>query len=574
MISTQSIGSKIFGLAVLLLLLTVALAVFLLLEAAQTRRETEVLVRFDQPLVRSVEQINEFGLRRRLAFERWFGALNAARPNPEAIAEASTDFTHFTARIQAESATALALLDSFPSSRRQPPELAEVRLLLQLIASAYGTISTRQEELLRLQRAGEHLKADELLGGVADLMRQVQEQRSLAQQKMTAFSAAAGQAIARHQQRVQTLAIAATISTVLLGLLLAAVITRRLTRPVRSLIRALRTVQGGDLEVQLPVESADEVGALTDSFNYFIRELRTKERIKQMFGKYIDPRVVEQVLLQPGTAGTAGERRVMTVLFADLVGFTALCERLTPAFIVAVVNRHFGLQAQTIQAHQGVVDKFIGDSVMAFWGPPFAPQASQASLACRAALAQLAVLETLRRELPELIGQRQGAPRVDLRIGLATGEVVVGNIGSENTRSFTVIGDTVNLASRLESLNRLYGTCILLSEGTARAVAQEFELRELDAVAVKGKSEPTLVFELLGPAGSLPADQARLRQLYAEGLAAYRAQDWDAAESRFRQCLEARPGDGPSRTLLDRLPALRRTPPPQDWDTVFVATQK
>ena len=264
----------------------------------------------------------------------------------------------------------------------------------------------------------------------------------------------------------------------------------------------------------------------------------------------------------------------MTVLFADLVGFTSLSERLTPALMVAVLNRHFGLQAQALQEHHGVVDKFIGDAVMAFWGPPFVISDDHALLACRAATAQLAALDVLRRELPELTGLRKDAPHVDLRIGICTGEVIVGNIGSENTRSYTVIGDTVNLTSRIEGANRVYGTRVLLAESTVIAAGNEIETRELDAIAAKGKSEPARIFELLGATGGVSEPVLRLRDRYRDALAAYRARDWERAEAEFRGCLEQTPDDVPSKLMLDRVVALREHPPAADWNGVWQLSEK
>ena len=265
--------------------------------------------------------------------------------------------------------------------------------------------------MLDLQRSGQHEKANALLNLLNDIQRTVQTQRESLQNKMAELSAASALAVASRQRYVLWLTIAATASTVLLGLVVAAIITDRLTQPVRSLASAIRDVQKGNLNVQLPVRSTDEVGALTDSFNFFVQELRAKEQIKQTFGKYIDPRILERVLLQPGVASVAGGRQRMTVLFADLVGFTSLSERLTPSLMVTLLNRHFGLQALAIQEHKGVVDKFVGDSVMAFWGPPFTQAEDHALLACRAAWGQLAALDVFRRELPELTGLRKDAAR-------------------------------------------------------------------------------------------------------------------------------------------------------------------
>jgi adenylate cyclase len=227
------------------------------------------------------------------------------------------------------------------------------------------------------------------------------------------------------------------------------------------------------------------------------------------------------------------------------------------------------LQSQAIQEHHGVVDKLIGDAVMAFWGVPFVRDDEHAALACRAALAQITALELLRRELPQITGQRTGGPEIDLCIGICSGEVVVGNIGSENARSFTVIGDTVNVASRIESANRIYGTHVLLGETTAQEVGGAFELREIDAITAKGKTEPVKVYELLGVAGSTDAARLFLRDKYSLALAAYRAQDWEAAERLFGECTGLDPRDRASRLMLDRVKSLRGNPPGAGWDGVW-----
>jgi adenylate cyclase len=316
------------------------------------------------------------------------------------------------------------------------------------------------------------------------------------------------------------------------------------------------------------------VGTLTDAFNFFVKELRSKEQMKQTFGKYIDPRILEHVLGQPDAEVVAGGRREMTVLFADLLGFTSLSERLTPSLMVTLLNRHFGLQALAVQEHHGVVDKFVGDSVMAFWGPPFVKPEEHAILACRAAQAQLVALDTLRRDLPEITGLRRDAPDVHLGIGICTGEAVVGNIGSENTRSYTVIGDTVNLAARLEGANRVYGTQILIAETTAQAIGSAFETREIDVIFAKGKTETTRVFELLGVSGEVTEQQLRLRKLYVRARRAYLAQEWDLAEAIFGECLQLRPDDGPSRVFLQRIQTLRRNPPGENWTGVWELVAK
>jgi adenylate cyclase len=574
MLFRQTIAAKIFGLAIILLLLTIGLAGFLLFEVTRTKQDLTVVAVFDVPLTQSVARLHEFGLRRRLAFERWFGALNAPQPNPEIVAEATENYALFTRKLTDEFSAARRIIGAYPKDTAGSQTLAEVEILLDQIEPAYQFINTRQREVLDMQRAGEHDKANQQLNLLNDLQRTVQNQRETVNLKMAAWSHSAVKATEQRERRVFWLTIAATTSTVLLGMTVAALITNRLSRPVRSLATAMRDVQQGNLNIQLPVGSTDEVGRLTDAFNFFVKELRSKERMKQTFGKYIDPRILEHVLAQPGAEAVASGRRDMTVLFADLVGFTGLSERLTPLLMVTLLNRHFGLQALAVQEHHGVVDKFVGDSVMAFWGSPFVKPEEHAVLACRSAQAQLVALDALRRELPDITGLRRDLPAIDLCIGICTGEVVVGNIGSENTRSYTVIGDTVNLSARLERANRVYGTQILLGETTAQAIGSQFEMREIDTISVKGKTETTRVFELMAAAGQLSEELARLRERYEQAQRAYLAQEWDLAEATFRECLQIRPNDGPSLVFLERVQVLRRDPPRKDWNGVWQMAEK
>jgi class 3 adenylate cyclase len=570
----QTIAAKIFGLAIILLLLTIALAGFLLYEVTRTKQDLTVVANFDVPLTQSLARLHEFGLRRRLAFERWFGALNTSEPNREIVAEATENYALFTRKLTDEFTNVRRIISAYPKHAPGSHTLAEVETLLDQIEPAYQIINNRQREVLDMQRAGQHDKANQQLNLLNDLQSTVQNERETVNSKMAAWSGSAAKATEQRERRVFWLTIAATTSTVLLGLAVAALITNRLSRPVRSLASAMRDVQQGNLNIELPVGSTDEVGRLTDSFNFFVKELRSKERIKQTFGKYIDPRILEHVLAQPGAEAVASGRRDMTVLFADLVGFTSLSERLSPLLMVTLLNRHFGLQALAVQEHHGVVDKFVGDSIVAFWGPPFVKTEEHALLACRAAQAQLSALDNLRRELPDITGLRRDAPAIDVCIGICTGEVVVGNIGSENTRSYTVIGDTVNLAARLERANRVYGTHILVSESTAQAIGSRFETREIDSIFVKGKTETTRVFEVMSAAGKLSEELGRLREYYEAARQSYLAQDWDMAEATFGECLKIRPNDGPSRVFLERVQVLRRNPPGKDWHGVWNLVEK
>jgi adenylate cyclase len=211
---------------------------------------------------------------------------------------------------------------------------------------------------------------------------------------------------------------------------------------------------------------------------------------------------------------------------------------------------------------------------MAYWGPPFTENGEDARLASMAAIGMLGRIKALRTELPELLGVRSAGAECDVRIGIATGEVLVGSIGSEFMMSYTVMGDTVNLASRFVGANKLYGTRCLISDAARLAAADAIETREVDRLVVAGQSHAETVFEIMAAKGSLKAEQSALRDHYAQGLAAYRCCRWDDARRAFRAALEAVPGDEPSNVFIARIDEFEKNPPPADWDGAWHLDRK
>jgi adenylate cyclase len=368
-----------------------------------------------------------------------------------------------------------------------------------------------------------------------------------------------------YQIRVVEIGIALLVIAGLLGIVVAAAVTMGMVRPVRRLLAGTAAVERGALDTVIPVTSTDEIGRLTASFNTMVGELRVKAQIRETFGKYVDPRIVEGLIDRPELADPKGARRQMTILFCDMQGFTSFSEGMTPAGLVTVMNRYLTVLSEPVRRNSGIIDKYIGDAIMAFWGQPFTAADEHGRLACLAAIEMIATLPAFQAELPDLMGLRRGVPRVNVRIGIATGEVVVGNIGSEQTRNYTVIGDTVNIASRLESASKQYGTRILIGEATQEMAGDAVETREIDSVVVVGKSEPERVFELLGRKGEVSAELMELRDAFAVALTAYRAQEWEKAASGFRACLAITPEDAPSKTFLGRIGHFREAPPATDW---------
>jgi adenylate cyclase len=429
-------------------------------------------------------------------------------------------------------------------------------------------------KLLGAAEAGNKPVAGELLGELDDLRDDFDRKIDAARNEMRRLAGAAVIGTRAYQRRVVTIGVALLAIAALLGLTVAALVTLGLVRPVRRLLLGTAAVEHGALDTVVPVTSRDEIGSLTQSFNSMVGELRVKARIRDTFGKYVDPRIVAGLLDRPELTEAKGSRREMTILFCDMKGFTALSEGMTPAALVNVLNRYITVMSEPVRRNNGIIDKYIGDGIMAFWGPPFTGTDDHSGPACLAALDQLAGLAGFRAELPEITGLRRGFPEVDIRIGIATGDVVVGNIGSEQTRNYTVIGDTVNLASRLEAANKTYGTRALVSEGTNRFAADLVETREIDQVLVVGKTEPQRVFELLGRKGEVSGERLALRDAFGAALAAYRRKNWGEARAGFEGCLEIVPGDGPSTALLRRIAQFCTTAPGLDWDGVWSLTEK
>ncbi|MBU2549415.1 MAG: adenylate/guanylate cyclase domain-containing protein [Proteobacteria bacterium] len=292
---------------------------------------------------------------------------------------------------------------------------------------------------------------------------------------------------------------------------------------------------------------------------------REKRGLRNAFSRYVSPAVAERAMADPEALSLAGSRRVMTVFFSDLAGFTAISERFAdrPEALVALLNRYLKRMTEVIMGRDGVVDKFEGDAVMAFWGAPLTRE-DHALQACLAALDQQARLEELNREL-----NADGLPELTARMGINTGEMIVGNVGSDVRLEYTVMGDAVNLASRLEGANKVFGTRILISESTWTQVRGRIEGRNLGRIAVKGRQTALRIYEVMAPAGAMSTDRAKVRQAFEDGLARYEAGDLAGAREAFGRALEADPDDGPARAYLDRCLDIGGGPLSDDWDGVW-----
>lgn len=299
----------------------------------------------------------------------------------------------------------------------------------------------------------------------------------------------------------------------------------------------------------------------------YVTEGRERRFLRDAFSRYLSPSVVESLVADPGRLVLGGESRELTIMFCDVAGFTTFSEGRTPNELVSLMNEYFTTLTEIIQRHGGTVDKFIGDAVMAFWNAPL----EQADHAVRASEAAREGIEAVARLADQWV--ERGLPRIAIRVGLATGPALVGNVGSRRTFNYTAMGDTVNLASRLEGAAKVYGASNLVAGPTAERCGGAVPFRELDSLQVKGKTEPVAVYTLRmdGPVEGRGKDVAAC---YAEGLIAYRAARFPDAARCFEAALAADASDGPSREMLARCREFEMSPPPPGWKGEHILTSK
>lgn len=301
-------------------------------------------------------------------------------------------------------------------------------------------------------------------------------------------------------------------------------------------------------------------------YKYFTEE-RSKKELRATFSKYVSPAIVEEILQDPKNLELGGRKEHVTVFFSDVRGFTTISEKLDPRALSDLLNSYLTPMTDLVFKNRGTLDKYMGDAIMAFFGAPV-HYADHAKMACRCALQNLEKLKELQTQYA-----KKGLPEIDIGIGLNTGECSVGNMGSETVRSYTVMGDAVNLASRLEGINKNYGTHIIISEFTYKEVQADFICREVDWVRVKGKLKPVKIYELLHE-GKIAANLLDMVKYFSEGYESYHERQFEKAIRLFNQALDKNPEDETSKIYVDRCQQYIAEPPAPDWDGVYVMKTK
>jgi class 3 adenylate cyclase len=567
----QSIRRRIVAIAVGLIILMVATSILSMVMVGRVGHLLDELTARYAPASAHLTRVNVLSLERALALRRMVISKMQEPPDEIGFKLRKQLYDAKDAEVDSEALAARNLVNAIIDDTSTPSDNATLARIESRIDSltndARRHLKQESGALLSELDARDFAAVRRSLARVDALRDELDEKIEAARIEMMKASYGAIATIRSEQTQAVLISAIVTMLAAIVGLVFANLVGGGISRPVRRLLEGTRAVEAGHFDQSIDVTTVDEIGQLATAFNRMVGQLRDNQRVRETFGKYIDPRVVEGLIDRPNLTAAEGQRRVMTVLFCDMKGFTSLSEGMTPQGLVKVMNRYLSIMSEPIRTNRGIIDKYIGDGIMAYWGPPFVDEADHARFACLAALEMIERIATLRQEIPEILGVR-GTPmeNCDLRIGVATGEALVGSIGSDVMMSYTVMGDVVNLASRLEGANKIYGTRNLVTESTIAAAGDVVEVREIDRVVVAGHTHFELIFEVLGRKGEVTPQQVSLRDWYLEALAAYRERRWDDALRALHASVEAIPGDGPSMALLTRIEGFMTNPPSQDWD--------
>jgi class 3 adenylate cyclase len=573
----QTIRRKIVGIALGLIVLMMTTSVLSTLMSRTVGHLLDELTTRYIPAYSRLAGVNVRSLERALALRRMIIAKMQMPPDENGYAVRLQEFQARDEEVKKEADAARRLINAIISDASTPSDnaaLARIEARIETVASDLRSQLSEDDAQILIQLDARDFVALRTSLAHVDALRDqfIKKIDEIRADMLTQVVASNNTVIQNQSRAIETSAVATGLAATL-GLCFALMVSGGIARAVQRLLEGAREVEAGRLDKAISITTRDEIGELSAAFNRMVEQLRKNERIRETFGRYIDPKVVQGLIDRPEVA-TDGERRVMTVMFCDMKGFTSMSEGLTPQGLVKIMNCYLNAMSEVVRSRRGIIDKYIGDAIMAYWGPPFVEENGHGTLACLAAVDMVGQVPLLRKQLPELLGMRSMAADCDVRIGIATGEVLAGSIGSELMMSFTVMGDTVNLASRLEAANKIYGTRILISQATAATLDGSLELREIDLLTVVGHSTPQAVFEVMGNSGELTNQQELLRVRYAEGLAAYRACNWREARNSFDAALKASACDGPSRAFLERVEILQSRPPQGYWDGSWQMEQK
>jgi len=403
----QSIRRRIVAIAVGLIILMVATSVLSMVMVGRVGHLLDELTARYIPANAHLTRINVLSLEQALALRRMVIAKMEEPPDEIGYQTRRQLYDAKDADVDSEAQAARKLINAIIDDTSTPSDnagLARVESRIDSLTNEFRRhLKMESEDLLLALDARDFAAVRRGLARVDALRDELNEKIEAVRNEMLKVSYGAVATIRSEQTEAVLTSAAVTLLVAIVGLIFANLVSGGIIRSVRQLLEGTRAVEAGQLDQSIDVTTSDEIGQLAGAFNRMVVQLRDNQRVRETFGKYIDPRVVEGLIDRPNLTAAEGQRRVMTVLFCDLKGFTSLSEGMTPQGLVKVMNRYLSIMSEPIRANRGIIDKYIGDGIMAYWGPPFVDEADHARFACLAALEMIERIATLRREIPELL---------------------------------------------------------------------------------------------------------------------------------------------------------------------------
>lgn len=553
--NNTSVGFKICGMAAGILAILVAVTIGNNYYMTQVNDDMVDIAHYITPLENHVAEVDMYALEQEIHFERILRLYEIKPLDDEKISLEMERYDYFGDLVDKEIEKTISISEEALRTSHiiyDLIEFARLEPMLIMLEQDHQGFHDQALEIIKLKKNNEIKKFqlfDKKFEESKDIFNKRVYELLLGLEHFTVHTI---HQIMLHEQKLLKYNQILTIIATIFGVFLAIAIILHLMRPVKELIHAAKEFDEGNYNISVNFKSKNEVGKLAQSFNTMVSGVRQREYLREAFGQYIDPRIMELVL-KNRQEPVQNTKQVVTMFFSDLAKFSTISEMLTPVGLVNLINEYFTLATEPITNYQGVIDKFIGDAIIAFWGPPFVSEKEQAKFACRAALEQFTQLAKLQLGLAEIIGIRKGLPKIDIRIGLDTGELVMGSVGAQHSRSFTVIGPPVKRAEHLEGANKIYGTNILMSESTTKLAGDYIETRMIDWLPLGDKGENIAVYELVGIAGSVDEKVLELNAIFEQGVSAFQENNLDKACTLFESCLKLNHDDAPSKYYVNRI---------------------
>ena len=543
MLNKLSVPYKIFSSVSIVILLTILTSSAILYYLTSVTFELTKIADHMVPITKNLSELDAHVIEQELVMERVFTFFEMEPiPNSKIETEVKT-FHELSGLIDNEFQAANQTISEALSNARSNDDIIAMARFDPLLVYLRGIHKNIEKNSMRIisklknRNFEEAHLLEELLRKEEDLFNFQMIKILKEVETLTERSALTAE---HHQKSLVVLNAVFTALAIISGLAFSWVASAKLASPVNELMIATNEVKSGNLSARSGVYGDDEVAQIAIRFNRMVEGIKAKEQIKSTFGQYVDSRIVDSILNNYDMDEV--HRQPTTVFFSDIAGFSRISEQYTPSSVVKLVNEYLTDVSGPIINSQGIIDQFIGDAVVAFWGPPFVDEHEGPFLCCKAALEQQIQINVFRKKLSDILGVRQGLPDIRVRMGIATGECIVGNMGGSNLQSFTAIGPAKDWAEELETLNNKFNTQILVLETTVNLVGDRMEFRRLDRFQVAAEKQIG-VFELLGQSGTVSEETLEYKCAFEKALSFYEDGDFKKASKNFAKCKKLNPND-------------------------------